>query len=663
MATCAEDLDALFEEAWNRIPHYDSEQCSDDHPNSLCDDRTTPRASRDVHNELTEQNGRMEEEIAPLGKAVREADSGNPSQAILHGLLLDTHPNMYATSKSSSPHGTSNYPESPTDGTGDKAMTHGVQDLGEIKEEFDVFEVKHEPGDDSNEFTEQQHVLDITEGTSKSSDQPETTSNGRATLRSHLFRAVRANTKPGVYVEEPDVEEPHTLPSEIREEKESNEQDRGNIKSIVRKRTKLKKKEESKKKYVENVYMEEPHMEEPDGEEPDVEEPYTPPSEMEEETESTDEDCRNIKRIGRERKLKKKEEMKEKKAEENSHLKEPSCLKRGSNDFYRGLKKYQLRGKFTDICIDEVRDNFEKVVVNRRHCFRCKLCSKTLGQVISAIKHCKSHLRGDNFFCGKCGRKFKSKFSFDIHLEFHAQGQWREIPGPSSRPFACSMCHKFFPTRALLSSHRMAHTEELPYRCGVCDRGFRGTKRRDTHEHTHQRVKKKLECPVCGQALTCTESFASHMRRHKYYKAEIEAYACDKCPETFVSAPKLFDHIKARHPPRPFSETCEKCGRSFCYPAVLQQHQQSCCSQPGAERTTFPCKVCGKVFAKSMLLCRHKKIHSSTRPFKCRHCDMAFRQSDARHRHEMLHFKDGEFRDVTRHTWKVSHGKDGRQLR
>ncbi|XP_072174760.1 uncharacterized protein [Diadema setosum] len=608
MATCLEDLDALFEEAWNRIPHYDSEQCSDDHPNSLCDDQTTPRAPRDVHNELTEQNARVEEEIAPLGKAVREADGGKPSQAILRGLLLDTHPNMYATSKSSSPHGTSNYPESPTDGPGAKAMTPVVQDLDEIKEEFDVFEVKYEPEDDSNEFTEQHHVLDITEGTSKSPGQHETTNDARATSRAHLFRAVKANTKPGVYMDEP--------------------------------------------------HMEEPDVEEPDGEESDVEEPYTPPSEMEEETESTDEDCRNIERIGRERKLKKKEEMKEKKAEENSHLREPSCLKRGSNDFYRGLKKYQLRGKFTDICIDKVRDNFEEVVVNRRHCFRCKLCSKTLDQLISAIKHCRSHVRGKYLFCGKCGRKFKSKFSYDIHLEFHAQGQWREIPGPSSRPFACSMCHKFFPTQALLSSHKLTHTEELPYRCGVCDRGFRGSKRRDTHEHTHQRVKKKLECPVCGQALTSPEGLASHMRRHKYYKAEIEAYACDKCPETFVSAPKLFDHIKALHPPRPFSETCEKCGRSFYYPSALQQHQQSC-----AERPTFPCKVCGKVFAKSRILSRHKQIHSNTRPFKCQHCDMAFRQSDARHRHEMLHFKDGEFRDVTRHTWKVSHGKDGRQLR
>ncbi|XP_071501372.1 uncharacterized protein [Diadema antillarum] len=644
MAECEEDPDALFEEAWNRIPNFYVGQRSNDCPSTLIIllEGQSTQGAWDSNKTLTNQNAL--DDASSLAKETTETNGENRSKTTQQG--------SSDTNTSSAQLATENggCPDSWTDGSSVKVDCTELQDLGEIKDGFDVFEVKYEPEGDSNDFyAEQHHVLNITEDTSKSLGQQPTTNGAGTTSRAHLFRAVRANKKPSVYVEEPDVEEPHTPQSEMREEMESNEQDRANIKSIVRERNKLKKKEESKMKIIENVYVEEP----------DVEEPHTPPNEMSEEMESNEQDRANIKSIvGERNKMRKKEGMKRKNVE-NVHLKEP--LWPNDNDFCQGLKRYQSRGKYTDVCIDKVRDNVERVVIGKKKHYRCKLCLKTLLGIKPIIKHAWWHVKGTYFVCDKCGRKFKTKFSYDVHREFHAQGLWREIPGPGSRLYTCAMCHKFFPTNALLSSHKITHTEESPFQCGICGESFRNAGLRNRHEFkTHQKARRKRDCSVCGQVLSSKKSLDCHMRKHKYYKADLELFACDKCSETFRSESKLVDHLKARHPFRPFSATCEKCGRSFCLPCNLTQHQRVCTADKPRK---FSCKTCGKEFATSMAVTRHKKIHSDARPYKCRHCDMTFKYSDTRHRHEILHFKDGEFRDVKRHTWKVSHGKDGRQLR
>ncbi|XP_071501373.1 uncharacterized protein [Diadema antillarum] len=476
MAECRKDGDALFEDAWNRIPYYSEGQSSRDCPSSLCDDQLTPGA-RYANEELTEHNFKTEQETSSLGKATTEADCGHCWQA--------TQQDSSDTDTSSFPRETENCarPDSRTDGIGVKVERSEVQDLDEQKEEFDVFEVTRESVDslkDSDLNAEQYHVgLDVPATT----DQHKMTNDTGTTSSAHFVRAIEHPDRNGG--------EP-CISTDVPREKQTTVEGPNDIDYIVR---------------------------------------------------------------------------------APSHLNDDH----GSIFFYEGLKNYQSRGLYTDICIDEMRDKFETVEINQSIYFRCTLCFQTFEQLAVAIKHAWLHAKGNYFICRKCGRKFKSKFSYDVHLELHAQGLWKETPGRSSLPFTCAMCHKFFPTKALLSSHRKTHTEEFPYRCGVCDRGFRGTSQRETHEHTHQRVRKiKLTCPVCGLSLSSPNSRARHLRKHKHYKADIKAYACDKCPETFGSGAKLIAHMKARHPPRPFSETCNLCGRGFCHLTSLQQHQRAC---------------------------------------------------------------------------------------
>lgn len=42
----------------------------------------------------------------------------------------------------------------------------------------------------------------------------------------------------------------------------------------------------------------------------------------------------------------------------------------------------------------------------------------------------------------------------------------------------------------------------------------------------------------------------------------------------------------------------------------------------------YPCDGCEKVFPKRHLMTKHKKIHSTERPFKCHMCEKTFRRND-----------------------------------
>ena len=324
------------------------------------------------------------------------------------------------------------------------------------------------------------------------------------------------------------------------------------------------------------------------------------------------------------------------------------------------LLRYKDKGVFPKIPSDDLFHLFQMIKCSGSG-FMCKTCGQKWNCPLNAAKHVYAHAKSSRSWCAKCGRVFKATKVYEVHLELHRLKLWREIDGAGFGKYTCQMCNRVFQTKYSLHSHMTTHKNEvLPYRCGCCDKTYKDSQQRGRHEMRHcMSDKRTYACTLCDKTFRIAQSLNRHMRYHASYKADIEAYACDLCPETFTCGNKLRLH-KMRH--KANSVICDKCGRVFVKQYHFEFHRPHCGTQPTkpvAEK--FQCDVCGKEFGKKQVMKRHKLIHTGARPFECKHCGMRFNQSAPRDRHETLHFKNGQYRDVTKHNMKVKEGKDGRK--
>lgn len=88
----------------------------------------------------------------------------------------------------------------------------------------------------------------------------------------------------------------------------------------------------------------------------------------------------------------------------------------------------------------------------------------------------------------------------------------------TSQLHMCNYCNYTSPKRYLLSRHMKSHSEERPYKCSVCERGFKTLASQQNHVNTHTGVKPH-NCKFCSSCFTTSGELARHTRyRHTHEK-------------------------------------------------------------------------------------------------------------------------------------------------
>ncbi|KAM6112923.1 zinc finger protein 335 isoform 2-T2 [Pterocles gutturalis] len=141
--------------------------------------------------------------------------------------------------------------------------------------------------------------------------------------------------------------------------------------------------------------------------------------------------------------------------------------------------------------------------------FPCPVCNRIYPMQKRLTQHMKTHSTEKPHMCDKCGKSFKKRYTFKMHLLTHIQAI-------ANRRFKCEFCDYVCEDKKVLLNHQLSHMNDKPYKCSFC------------------------------KYSTFSEDFlVSHMAvKHTGGKP----FACEFCHFTTKHKKNLRLHVHCRHP-------------------------------------------------------------------------------------------------------------------
>lgn len=154
----------------------------------------------------------------------------------------------------------------------------------------------------------------------------------------------------------------------------------------------------------------------------------------------------------------------------------------------------------------------------------------------------------------------------------------------------------------LIANQQMLHTDEKPYKCTECGKGFKGTTTLLNHMRVHT-GEKTFECLECGKRFKRKAGLVVHRRIHTGEKP----YKCKECEKSFGCSSNLIAHRKIHAKKKAFS--CDTHSQSES--TVLSQHQRT-----HVDEKPCGCAECGNRICPYSGFIKGQGIHVTETPSK-----------------------------------------------
>jgi len=105
--------------------------------------------------------------------------------------------------------------------------------------------------------------------------------------------------------------------------------------------------------------------------------------------------------------------------------------------------------------------------------------------------------------CARCDKRFASAATLAKHLQVHAE----------VRPYRCTVCDIGFKLKVHLKKHNLyRHSEEYPCECSICGKRFKDSSAVRLHERIHSTAR-PFQCLHCGKSFKTRENLWGHRNR------------------------------------------------------------------------------------------------------------------------------------------------------
>ncbi|KAL4624341.1 zinc finger protein 335 isoform X3 [Arapaima gigas] len=93
--------------------------------------------------------------------------------------------------------------------------------------------------------------------------------------------------------------------------------------------------------------------------------------------------------------------------------------------------------------------------------YLCPVCNRVYPMQKRLTQHMKTHSTEKPHMCDKCGKSFKKRYTFKMHLLTHIQSY-------GNSRFKCEFCDYTCDNKKLLLNHQLSHTSDKPFKCDYC---------------------------------------------------------------------------------------------------------------------------------------------------------------------------------------------------
>ncbi|GCC24967.1 hypothetical protein chiPu_0003370 [Chiloscyllium punctatum] len=143
--------------------------------------------------------------------------------------------------------------------------------------------------------------------------------------------------------------------------------------------------------------------------------------------------------------------------------------------------------------------------------YPCPVCYRVYPMQKRLTQHLKTHSAEKPHMCDKCGKSFKKRYTFKMHLLTHIQAL-------GNSRFKCEFCDYVCENKKLLLNHQLSHTTDKPFKCDFCKYSTIKEDFLVSHVAIKHTGEKPFSCDLCHFNTKHKKNLRLHVQcRHQEY--------------------------------------------------------------------------------------------------------------------------------------------------